>query len=299
MLSCMSCLYILQFNPLSVASFANIFSYSEGCPFILFMAGQPSNHTASADPGANSLFLWFPGGHLAQGWGRSHLESVCFSEKFLYSTLIVIQCDKTPCLLFYCVLGHPALGRVDLSIQQVQDLSFYKWINWSLRWEQLAQRHRGYLQKSQTGNHLADTTYLDSASHPASYRAQSHSTAPALASCKWSSPVTLASTWPIMNLGASMTPLFKFYNSLEMTQNSGKCSAFNDFIIKDTTQEERSGGDIQGKVWGALLGPLRVHCPPSTSKCSPTPTFQISLLPKVGWKFPPSRIIGLLGEQPP
>ena len=30
-LSCMSCLYILEINPLSVASFANIFSHSEGC----------------------------------------------------------------------------------------------------------------------------------------------------------------------------------------------------------------------------------------------------------------------------
>ena len=30
-LSCMSCLYILEINPLSVASFANTFSHSEGC----------------------------------------------------------------------------------------------------------------------------------------------------------------------------------------------------------------------------------------------------------------------------
>ena len=34
----MSCLYILEINPLSVASFANIFSQSVGCLFILFMA---------------------------------------------------------------------------------------------------------------------------------------------------------------------------------------------------------------------------------------------------------------------
>ena len=33
----MSCLYILEINPLSVASFANIFSNSEGCLFVLFM----------------------------------------------------------------------------------------------------------------------------------------------------------------------------------------------------------------------------------------------------------------------
>ena len=36
-LSYMSCLYILEINPLLVASFANIFSQSVGCLFILFM----------------------------------------------------------------------------------------------------------------------------------------------------------------------------------------------------------------------------------------------------------------------
>ena len=36
-LSCVSCLYISETNSLSVASFANIFSHSEGCHFILFM----------------------------------------------------------------------------------------------------------------------------------------------------------------------------------------------------------------------------------------------------------------------
>ena len=33
----MSCLYILEINPLPVASLANIFSYYEGGLFILFM----------------------------------------------------------------------------------------------------------------------------------------------------------------------------------------------------------------------------------------------------------------------
>ena len=37
-LSCMSsCLYTLEINPLSVASFANILSHSVGCLFVLFM----------------------------------------------------------------------------------------------------------------------------------------------------------------------------------------------------------------------------------------------------------------------
>ena len=36
-LSCMSCLYILKINPLSVFSFAIIFSHSEGCLFTLLI----------------------------------------------------------------------------------------------------------------------------------------------------------------------------------------------------------------------------------------------------------------------
>ena len=35
-LSCMSCLYILEVNPLSAVSFAIIFSHSKGCLFTLF-----------------------------------------------------------------------------------------------------------------------------------------------------------------------------------------------------------------------------------------------------------------------
>ena len=35
LLSCMSCLYMLDINPLSVISFTNIFSHSVGCLFIL------------------------------------------------------------------------------------------------------------------------------------------------------------------------------------------------------------------------------------------------------------------------
>ena len=36
-LSCMSYVYILEINPLSVTSFANTFSQSVGCLFVLFM----------------------------------------------------------------------------------------------------------------------------------------------------------------------------------------------------------------------------------------------------------------------
>ena len=37
LLSCMSCLYILEINPLSVVSFAIIFSHSKGCLFTLLI----------------------------------------------------------------------------------------------------------------------------------------------------------------------------------------------------------------------------------------------------------------------
>ena len=36
-LSCMSCLHILEINPLSVVSFAIIFSHSKGCLFTLLI----------------------------------------------------------------------------------------------------------------------------------------------------------------------------------------------------------------------------------------------------------------------
>ena len=36
-LSCMSCLYILEINPLSVVSFSTIFSHSEDCLFTLLI----------------------------------------------------------------------------------------------------------------------------------------------------------------------------------------------------------------------------------------------------------------------
>ena len=40
-LNCMSYLYILEINPLSVVSFAVIFSHSEGCLFTLLIVSFP------------------------------------------------------------------------------------------------------------------------------------------------------------------------------------------------------------------------------------------------------------------
>ena len=55
-LSSMSCLYILELNPLSVVSFANIFSHSEGCLFVLFMVSFAVQKLLSLIK--SHLFFW-------------------------------------------------------------------------------------------------------------------------------------------------------------------------------------------------------------------------------------------------
>ena len=70
----MSCLYILEINPSSVVSFANIFSHSEGCLFILFMVpfavqkllSLIKSHmfifvfiSITLGGGSKKIFLWF------------------------------------------------------------------------------------------------------------------------------------------------------------------------------------------------------------------------------------------------
>ena len=46
-LSCKSCLYIFEINPLSVASFAIILSQSEGCLFTICMEIQKTSNSQS------------------------------------------------------------------------------------------------------------------------------------------------------------------------------------------------------------------------------------------------------------
>ena len=58
-LSCMSCLYISEINPLSVASFANIFSHSEGCLFVLFMVSFAVQKVLSLIRSHLFIFVFF------------------------------------------------------------------------------------------------------------------------------------------------------------------------------------------------------------------------------------------------
>ena len=59
-LSCMSCLYILKINPLSVVSFAIIFSHSEGCLFTLLIVSFAVQKLLSLIRSTCLLLFLFP-----------------------------------------------------------------------------------------------------------------------------------------------------------------------------------------------------------------------------------------------
>ena len=59
-LSCMSCLYILEINPLSVVSFAIIFSHYEGCLFTLFVVSFAVQKLLSLIRSHLLIFVLFP-----------------------------------------------------------------------------------------------------------------------------------------------------------------------------------------------------------------------------------------------
>ena len=59
-LSCMSCLFILEINPLSVVSFAIIFSHSEGCLFTLLTVSFAMQELLSLIRSLPLVLLLFP-----------------------------------------------------------------------------------------------------------------------------------------------------------------------------------------------------------------------------------------------
>ena len=59
-LSCMSCLYILEINPLSVVSFAVIFSHSKGCLFTLLTVSFAMQELLSLIRSLPLVLLLFP-----------------------------------------------------------------------------------------------------------------------------------------------------------------------------------------------------------------------------------------------
>ena len=59
-LSCMSCLYILEINPLSVVSFAIVSSHSEGCFFTLLIVSFAVQKLLSLMRSHLFTFVLFP-----------------------------------------------------------------------------------------------------------------------------------------------------------------------------------------------------------------------------------------------
>ena len=74
-LSCMSCLYILEINLLSVVSFAIIFSHSEGCLFTLLIVSFAKAFTFNQVPLVYFCFYF----HYSRRWV---IEGLAFISVF-------------------------------------------------------------------------------------------------------------------------------------------------------------------------------------------------------------------------
>ena len=81
----MSCLYILQINLLSVTSFANTFSHSKGCLFVLFMVSFAVQELLSFI--RSHLFIFCFYFHFSRRWVKKGLAVIyaieCSASVFL------------------------------------------------------------------------------------------------------------------------------------------------------------------------------------------------------------------------
>ena len=81
-LSCMSYLYILEINPLSVLSFAIIFSHSEGCVFtVLIVSFALQKHLSLI---RSPLFTFVLNSHYSKGWVIEDLALIYVIECSAY-----------------------------------------------------------------------------------------------------------------------------------------------------------------------------------------------------------------------
>ena len=97
-LNCMSCLYILEMNPLSVVSFTIIFSHSEGCLFTLFIVSFAVQKLLSLTRSHFFTFVLFPllqeVGYRGSGFDLCHRVFCLLSSKsftvsgFIFRSLI-------------------------------------------------------------------------------------------------------------------------------------------------------------------------------------------------------------------
>ena len=92
-LSCMSCLYIFEINSLSVASFAIIFSYSEGCLFTLLIVSFVVWKCSSLI--RSHLFLCFHFHYSGRGDHRGSCCDLCQSVLPMFSSRSLIVSGLT------------------------------------------------------------------------------------------------------------------------------------------------------------------------------------------------------------
>ena len=82
----MSCLYILEIDLLSVASFANIFFHSEACLFALFMVSFVAQKPLMFNEVLFVYFCFYF--HYSRRWGKKNPAAIyvkeCFAYVFLY-----------------------------------------------------------------------------------------------------------------------------------------------------------------------------------------------------------------------
>ena len=82
----MSCLYILEINPLLVASFANIFFHNVGCLFVLFMVSFAMQKLLSLIRSNLFIFVYFF--HYYRRWIQNDIAMIyvrvsCLSHKYV------------------------------------------------------------------------------------------------------------------------------------------------------------------------------------------------------------------------
>ena len=111
LLSCMSCLYILEIKPLLVASFANIFSYSEGCFFILFMVFFAVQKLISLIRSHLFIFAFISIALGHQGKKTLIYVSECFAYVLFYEFYVIVSyiCLSSILSLFLCMVWESVL----------------------------------------------------------------------------------------------------------------------------------------------------------------------------------------------
>ena len=104
-LSCMSCFYILEINPLSVTSFASIFSHSVNCLFILFVVSFAVQKLLSFIRSHLFIFVFI---FITLGDGSKKILLQFMSKSVLHSLFYSILCNN--------LYGKRIWKRIDICI---------------------------------------------------------------------------------------------------------------------------------------------------------------------------------------